>query len=92
MANIGARLLSVCWRVSLPRQLEKAVRERATLDPATGKKPGASSARDVRPPVKGKPMKRGTSSHITPEQQAELEALAAMPEEDIDSFFTIANY
>ncbi|HEY7348301.1 MAG TPA: BrnA antitoxin family protein [Ktedonobacterales bacterium] len=30
-------------------------------------------------------MKKGTSNQLTPEQQAELEALAAMSEEEIDT-------
>src|SRR5919109_361274 len=49
------------------------------------KKWAASSAPARRPRTKGEPMKKGSSDQLTPAQQAELEALAAVPDDRIDT-------
>src|SRR5438093_4731735 len=50
-----------------------------------GKKWAASSVPARRPRTKGEPMKKGSSDRLTPAQQAELEALAALPDDKIDT-------
>jgi uncharacterized protein (DUF4415 family) len=44
-----------------------------------------SSAQDERKPMRGATMKRGNPEPLTPELKAELDALAAMPESEIDT-------
>ena len=44
-----------------------------------------SSARDARPKMKGGIMKRGNPEPLTPELRAQLDALAEMPESEIDT-------
>lgn len=49
------------------------------------KKSGASSARAKRQDTSGKLRRKGRSKPLIPEQQTELEVLAALPEEEIDT-------
>src|SRR5689334_18944240 len=51
----------------------------------TMKMEGASSAHERPRPMNGKPMKRKTHPELTPEEQADLAALAALPDEAIDT-------
>src|SRR6266436_10204688 len=50
-----------------------------------GRKLAASSAREKLRDSSGRPMKKGRSKPLTLEQQAELDVLAALPEEQIDT-------
>src|SRR5919197_3969214 len=50
-----------------------------------GKKSAALSAPARRPRTKGEPMKKGISDRLTPAQQAEIDALAALPDDQIDT-------
>src|SRR6266571_2593390 len=50
-----------------------------------GRKWAASSAPARQPHMKGEPMKQGSSDRLTPAQQAEIEALAALPDDKIDT-------
>src|ERR1035437_2049772 len=47
--------------------------------------PEESSAQERRRYMRGANMKRGNPDPLTPELQAELDALAAMPESEIDT-------
>lgn len=61
------------WSFIPGQNLKKASRSAALSAPA-------------RPPhAKGKPMKKGTSKRLTPEQRAELKSLAALPDDAIDT-------
>jgi uncharacterized protein (DUF4415 family) len=42
-------------------------------------------ARELLPPQKGEPMKKETSSPLTPKQHDRLEHLAALPDQEIDT-------
>src|SRR6266851_3590983 len=53
------------------------------MRPAT--KLAASSAHEKPRDASGKPMKKGVSKPLNPELQAELDVLAALPEEEIDT-------
>src|SRR5690349_25159941 len=48
-------------------------------------KPAASSARERQPHMKGGLMKKATSNRLTAKQRAELEALADLPDDQIDT-------
>src|SRR6266568_678991 len=50
-----------------------------------GKRWAASSAPARRHRTKGGSMKQGSSDRLTPAQQAEIEALAALPDDQIDT-------
>ena len=47
--------------------------------------PEESSAHERRSSTRGERMKRGNPEPLTPKLQAELDALAAMPEAEIDT-------
>jgi len=44
-----------------------------------------SSARERRRPMRGETMKRGNPEPLTSELQAELDALTAMPDSEVDT-------
>src|SRR5712692_9052189 len=49
------------------------------------RKSGASSALARRRRMRGELMKKGRSDRLTPAQQAEIDALAALPDDQIDT-------
>src|ERR1035441_2705314 len=53
--------------------------------PRTNREPEESSAQERRRYMRGANMKRGNPEPLTPELQAELDALTAMPESEIDT-------
>src|ERR1039458_5467466 len=53
--------------------------------PRTNREPEESSVQERRRPMRSATMKRGNPEPLTPELQAELDALAAMPESEIDT-------
>src|ERR1035438_2477576 len=57
----------------------------STHGPRTNRDPGKSSAQERRRCMRGATMKRGNPEPLTPELQAELDALAEMPESEIDT-------
>src|SRR2546426_426449 len=50
-----------------------------------GRKWDVSSAPARQRRMKGEPMKKGSSDRLTPAQQAEIDALAALPDDKIDT-------
>src|SRR5208283_4626336 len=57
----------------------------STPGPRTNPEPEESSAHGGRRAMRSRTMKRGNPKPLTPELQAELDTLAAMPESEIDT-------
>src|ERR1022692_557936 len=57
----------------------------STHGPRTNLDPGESLAQERQRAMRGGTMKRGNPEPLTPELQAELDALAAMPDSEIDT-------